>query len=49
MNQIVRLNSKQEAILDDAADRFIALYHGDIRKRTTSGDFISAKSTAVSR
>ncbi|GLS33491.1 hypothetical protein SAMN04488498_12569 [Mesorhizobium albiziae] len=32
MDQIVRLNSQQEAILDDAADRFIALYHGNIRK-----------------
>ncbi|GLS28464.1 hypothetical protein SAMN04488498_1011 [Mesorhizobium albiziae] len=32
MDQIVRLNSQQEAILDDAADRFIALYDGNVRR-----------------
>ncbi|RWO14530.1 MAG: hypothetical protein E5Y16_34515 [Mesorhizobium sp.] len=32
MDQIVRLNSRQEAVLDDAADRFIARHKGDVRK-----------------
>jgi hypothetical protein len=32
MDQIVRLNRHQEAMLDDAADRFIALHKGDVRK-----------------
>ena len=32
MDQIVRLNGQQEALLDDAADRFIALHHGNVRK-----------------
>ena len=32
MDQIVRLNGQQEAALDDAADRFIALHHGNVRK-----------------
>ena len=32
MNQIVRLHSQQEAMLDNAADRFIAHHNGDVRK-----------------
>jgi hypothetical protein len=32
MDQIVRLDSHQEATLEDAADRFIAKCHGDVRK-----------------
>ena len=32
MDQIVRLDSHQEAVLDDAAERFIVQCHGDVRK-----------------
>ncbi|RUV55850.1 hypothetical protein EOA88_35600 [Mesorhizobium sp. M5C.F.Ca.IN.020.14.1.1] len=32
MDRIVRLNSREEAVLDDAADRFIAKHKGDVRK-----------------
>ena len=32
MDQIVRLDSYQEVLLDDAADRFIAQCHGGVRK-----------------
>jgi hypothetical protein len=32
MDQIVRLDSHQEATLEDAADQFIAKCHGDVRK-----------------
>ena len=32
MDQIVRLNRQREAILEDAADRFITQHHGNLRK-----------------
>lgn len=32
MDQIVRFNGREEAILDDAADRFIARHKGDVRR-----------------
>jgi hypothetical protein len=32
MDQIVRLNRQREAILEDAADRFITLHDGNVRK-----------------